>query len=170
MAIVTFLIARSQVRSVKLGMRADLQRRAELLAESLQEIVEPALAKHSHEQLRHIVDRFGNRQQLEGLIVYDEGGVILAESPNIVRHFTPPALPLEKVKADAAGVSQTIRIDGRETEAYYLPLLSDTGMNGILAIFYDASYIEAQRSEEHTSELQSPVHLVCRLLLEKKKN
>src|SRR5690348_18122282 len=26
-----------------------------------------------------------------------------------------------------------------------------------------------ERSEEHTSELQSPVHLVCRLLLEKKK-
>src|SRR5258708_22097274 len=29
---------------------------------------------------------------------------------------------------------------------------------------------ELQRSEEHTSELQSPDHLVCRLLLEKKKN
>src|SRR6266702_8893156 len=28
----------------------------------------------------------------------------------------------------------------------------------------------AQRSEEHTSELQSRGHLVCRLLLEKKKN
>src|SRR5207244_8670777 len=28
---------------------------------------------------------------------------------------------------------------------------------------------EEQRSEEHTSELQSPDHLVCRLLLEKKK-
>src|SRR5438876_11709091 len=28
---------------------------------------------------------------------------------------------------------------------------------------------EFARSEEHTSELQSPVHLVCRLLLEKKK-
>src|SRR6202522_4484858 len=27
----------------------------------------------------------------------------------------------------------------------------------------------ASRSEEHTSELQSPIHLVCRLLLEKKK-
>src|SRR5690348_18172238 len=27
----------------------------------------------------------------------------------------------------------------------------------------------SKRSEEHTSELQSPVHLVCRLLLEKKK-
>src|SRR5438876_6180108 len=29
--------------------------------------------------------------------------------------------------------------------------------------------IRGERSEEHTSELQSPVHLVCRLLLEKKK-
>src|SRR5947208_12442186 len=29
--------------------------------------------------------------------------------------------------------------------------------------------IERLRSEEHTSELQSPDHLVCRLLLEKKK-
>src|SRR2546422_1991982 len=28
---------------------------------------------------------------------------------------------------------------------------------------------EQQRSEEHTSELQSRLHLVCRLLLEKKK-
>src|SRR2546422_6553005 len=29
---------------------------------------------------------------------------------------------------------------------------------------------EVKRSEEHTSELQSRLHLVCRLLLEKKKN
>src|SRR6267154_4736875 len=29
--------------------------------------------------------------------------------------------------------------------------------------------VRRRRSEEHTSELQSPVHLVCRLLLEKKK-
>src|SRR5258708_27842570 len=33
----------------------------------------------------------------------------------------------------------------------------------------DAQYTR-ERSEEHTSELQSPDHLVCRLLLEKKKN
>src|SRR2546422_3478112 len=30
--------------------------------------------------------------------------------------------------------------------------------------------VRATRSEEHTSELQSRLHLVCRLLLEKKKN
>src|SRR5690348_17865120 len=32
-----------------------------------------------------------------------------------------------------------------------------------------SSGVTPMRSEEHTSELQSPVHLVCRLLLEKKK-
>src|SRR5689334_24260229 len=33
-----------------------------------------------------------------------------------------------------------------------------------------AWFSQAQRSEEHTSELQSQFHLVCRLLLEKKKH
>src|SRR5690348_17785931 len=37
------------------------------------------------------------------------------------------------------------------------------------ATLQHASDRQSQRSEEHTSELQSPVHLVCRLLLEKKK-
>src|SRR5690348_17668053 len=32
------------------------------------------------------------------------------------------------------------------------------------------THLDEHRSEEHTSELQSPVHLVCRLLLEKKKS
>src|SRR5947208_2140911 len=35
---------------------------------------------------------------------------------------------------------------------------------------HDVAGLLVRRSEEHTSELQSPDHLVCRLLLEKKKN
>src|SRR5256885_11838304 len=34
----------------------------------------------------------------------------------------------------------------------------------------DEQWHRQQRSEEHTSELQSPCNLVCRLLLEKKKS
>src|SRR2546422_6736913 len=36
--------------------------------------------------------------------------------------------------------------------------------------FGEISLAVVTRSEEHTSELQSRLHLVCRLLLEKKKN
>src|SRR2546429_7256511 len=44
-------------------------------------------------------------------------------------------------------------------------------VEGVLLLGADvviAVYLEADRSEEHTSELQSRLHLVCRLLLEKK--
>src|SRR5437879_9549581 len=35
---------------------------------------------------------------------------------------------------------------------------------------FEEGLIDIERSEEHTSELQSPMYLVCRLLLEKKKH
>src|SRR2546422_2005821 len=41
---------------------------------------------------------------------------------------------------------------------------------GVLATDWDNAISSVDRSEEHTSELQSRLHLVCRLLLEKKKN
>src|SRR5690348_18005379 len=47
----------------------------------------------------------------------------------------------------------------RHRARHHLPLGGAHGDDGL-----------GVRSEEHTSELQSPVHLVCRLLLEKKKN
>src|SRR5438876_6010015 len=40
---------------------------------------------------------------------------------------------------------------------------------GLFGIAMASTVVAQPRSEEHTSELQSPVHLVCRLLLEKKK-
>src|SRR2546426_6211883 len=39
----------------------------------------------------------------------------------------------------------------------------------VFALRAEAKGLELRRSEEHTSELQSPCNLVCRLLLEKKK-
>src|SRR3712207_8420412 len=43
-------------------------------------------------------------------------------------------------------------------------------LHQLLLFFYRVCLINMQRSEEHTSELQSRQYLVCRLLLEKKKN
>src|SRR3989449_5840755 len=55
-----------------------------------------------------------------------------------------------------------------------LRLAAEKG-GGRPAVFHNLAYAYEQlgrlkRSEEHTSELQSRLHLVCRLLLEKKKN
>src|SRR5438876_5323697 len=50
------------------------------------------------------------------------------------------------------------------------PRLGEVVLHPVLPGGLHALHVEGgERSEEHTSELQSPVHLVCRLLLEKKK-
>src|SRR6266487_399391 len=65
--------------------------------------------------------------------------------------------------------------DTATTEIYTLSLhdalpIQRGECQAALALGADGSLTpESLRSEEHTSELQSPVHLVCRLLLEKKK-
>src|SRR5256884_2584055 len=43
------------------------------------------------------------------------------------------------------------------------------GVFGVLVVLLVVGYFVTTRSEEHTSELQSRLHLVCRLLLEYKK-
>src|SRR5690606_40331327 len=69
----------------------------------------------------------------------------------------PPAIP---VLRDALGVSLV--------EAGFL--LSMVQMAGMLGGVFIGLAADGFRSEEHTSELQSRENLVCRLLLEKKKN
>src|SRR5258708_24932857 len=56
-------------------------------------------------------------------------------------------------------------------------LLVGAGVSNDVEYVHDAhnsrlkrNRVAFERSEEHTSELQSPDHIVCRLLLEKKKN
>src|SRR2546426_3009861 len=64
----------------------------------------------------------------------------------------------------AAGYpSPPLRIDGVKVRTSLLALIVTA------AAAHGQRRGRARRSEEHTSELQSPCNLVCRLLLEKKK-
>src|SRR3712207_7633856 len=65
---------------------------------------------------------------------------------------------------DALPISEHIR--ARTSDEKEQPLVVDWGA----AVEADQRVVHVTRSEEHTSELQSRQYLVCRLLLEKKKN
>src|SRR2546422_3942488 len=65
-----------------------------------------------------------------------------------------------RVAPDAAG-REPLAARETHTETHTTGTGGEKPRNGI--------HCEAWRSEEHTSELQSRLHLVCRLLLEKKK-
>lgn len=140
--IVTFVVSKNEVRAEKRGLRTDLVHRAEILSESLQEIVEPALGKGSREQLRRIVERFGNREQLAGVAVYDNHGELLAESSNLQNRFVPPPVPLAQVVSSNTGLSQFINVGTEPMHVYYMPLHDKTSVVGVLAIFHDVGYIE----------------------------
>src|SRR5690625_6530530 len=83
--------------------------------------------------------------------------------------------------ADTADYSEW-KTNRRATGLFYsagtVAMKFGSGVGGALTGFLLAAFgyvaaneaVMGQRSEEHTSELQSRGHLVCRLLLEKKKN
>src|SRR5437764_10919547 len=75
-----------------------------------------------------------------------------------------PQLPIRvgtgSVEITQGCPAQAIRFPVPSEDALDHPLRFTIWINGDLDVL---------RSEEHTSELQSPMYLVCRLLLEKKK-
>lgn len=160
--LITFSISWNQVRAEKRGLRSDLDRRAGILAESLREIVEPALQQGSRGQLRHIVERFVDRQRLADVIVYDAGGSVLAESSSLQTRFPSPPVPLDQVAAKDQRVGRFLNLDGTAVHAYYLPLYDGASFAGVLAIFHDASYIEAQSQRIWRETLW---HVIAQVLL-----
>src|SRR5258708_15380713 len=61
-------------------------------------------------------------------------------------------------------------LDARATVTVFNDHLADSDAVVERLQPFDIICVMRERSEEHTSELQSPDHLVCRLLLEKKNN
>src|SRR5438876_6002542 len=56
----------------------------------------------------------------------------------------------------------------REFQRQLFKILQSRAVSSLQERVFNNTFGDVIRSEEHTSELQSPVHLVCRLLLEKK--
>jgi uncharacterized membrane protein affecting hemolysin expression len=146
--LVTFLFARSEVRTEKRGLRSDLERRAEILAESLAQIIGPLEGNDSHrrvqqKRLQQMVEHFGNRERLAGVAVYDDRGKPLAISSRLTQYFArDPASANRAVRQDQQG-GDFSRVGGTTMHVFVMPLRGETGLTGALAIFHDASYIEA---------------------------
>src|SRR2546425_6454236 len=63
-----------------------------------------------------------------------------------------------------------IPVDPTDPGAISRKFMMSRPLIGKLAIWFELRVLPEVRSEEHTSELQSLAYLVCRLLLEKKKD
>src|SRR5690242_21054633 len=96
----------------------------------------------------------------------------LADTVLILRRLRPNVLIVgegEMIEAALDGMRPHLA----EPIAYWTPWTTASwpgeGFRTLIVAGVDEMSLEQQQSEEHTSELQSHVNLVCRLLLEKKK-
>ncbi|HTZ97295.1 MAG TPA: trehalose-6-phosphate synthase [Terriglobales bacterium] len=126
------------------NLRKDLAHRAEVLGESVASNVEHDLEKGSTRSLHHIVERFGNREHLIGVAIYDQASKPLAITKALAEILpgTPPSLT--QALQQNRGVDAFDRINDSPLNIYALPLYGrDGGVIGGLAIVHDASYISA---------------------------
>jgi trehalose 6-phosphate synthase len=145
--VVSVLFAAYQVRTERRVLRNDLSRRAEILAESLQETVEPQFDRALPEKnLQRLVDRFGQREHLKGVAVYNANGVALAVTSGLASLFQlrPAAAALAAQRN--AGYGEYLRVNDVPIHVYALPLHRNAQLVGTLALVHDTSYIDTQVS------------------------
>ena len=144
-ALVSLISSYFEIRAQKRSLRQDLERRAEVLAESLSENVVPYFGKGSR-RLQEIVVQFGNREHLAGVAIYDRDGTILAVTPGLARWLTSEPHAAVQSLAAHRGTSEFVRTDDSALNIYALPLQKDNETLGTLVIVHDATYIDAQKA------------------------
>ena len=142
--LVALTFAYYQVRAEKRGLRSDLETRAEILAESLEETVAPLLQKRSIKDLLRIVERFGNRERLAGVVVYNESGSPVAVTSGLSGRLTAPPDAVAQAISTNTERGGFLTLDRNYMHFYVLPLRSEEKVVGALALFHNASHIEAQ--------------------------
>src|SRR3989441_2711448 len=122
-------------------------------------------------------DRTMDRRPFVGLAAAGGAAAVESRIPARARHGgRPAAAPFELEEATIAELQAGMKsgkYTARGLTAAYVQRIDALDRKGpalraVLEVNPDA-LAQAERSEEHTSELQSLAYLVCRLLLEKKK-
>jgi alpha,alpha-trehalose-phosphate synthase [UDP-forming] len=141
-SVLVLLFTLKQVQQEKKTLTLDLQRRASLLGESLKETIEPLLGKGPPTRLQKIVEKFGNRERLAGVAVYDVKDNLIAATPPLSDHLSvTPKFVTNVMNADLEG-GEFSSLGGKEMYLYALPLHREEGVAGALVLVHDPSYIQ----------------------------
>lgn len=141
---VSLLYGFYQVRLERRNLRNDLQHRAAVLAENLQENLESTPTRATDRTLGHFVEKYGEREHLLGVAVYDKAGRAIA----ITRDLSPAFSSQPAVAARALQTNKDA-VEFRDSASeplhlYAVPLHHDDEANASLLVVYDSSYIHTQ--------------------------
>ena len=121
-ALVSLLSSYYEVHVELRSQRKELEKRAEVLGDSLVGNVERALEKGSTRDLQYIVRRFANREHLAGIAICDTNGALLAETPALAQRFAGCPLSVTQAIAENRAQGAFIRSAGTLLHVYALPV------------------------------------------------
>jgi alpha,alpha-trehalose-phosphate synthase [UDP-forming] len=133
-----------EVVGEKRGLRSDLERRAEVLGESTAGNIEKSWDAGSERALQHLVQRFGNREHLLGVAVYDRQGKVVAITSELAEVLTAIPHDVTQAMAEGQGENSYTRLGGDPVHIFALPLHRQDSVVGGLAIVHDVRYIRAE--------------------------
>jgi trehalose-6-phosphate synthase len=136
-----------QVLVERRSQRKDLEHRAEVLGESLAGNVEHDLEKGSMKALQRIVERFGNREHLVGIAVYDPQNKPIVATPDLIPILTTTPPVVSQALRDNRGIGIFQKLGIAHLHIYVVPLHQpeqDQVVIGGLAIVHDTGYIAAE--------------------------
>jgi trehalose-6-phosphate synthase len=152
-AAVSLTFAGYQIQTEKRILRNDLSHRAEILGENLQETAEPLFGRRPDRDLQRLVERFGLREHLKGVAVYDASGTALATTQGLAPEFQSRPAAATRAASRDSGYGEFLLIDQVPLHIYALPLHRDGQTVGTLVVLHDASYIDTQISHTRRDAL-----------------
>src|ERR1700721_1217548 len=164
--LVSFGFSYYEVLREKNALRSDLERRDEVLGESLVSNVERSWKAGSYKEIQQLVQRFGNREHLLGVVIYDREGTLVAITPELSKILATDPVEVTQAISEGHQESAFVRLGSVQAHILALPIHrphnelagraaerpSDAGSSGTelddvvggLAVVHDVSYIRAQ--------------------------
>jgi trehalose-6-phosphate synthase len=133
-----------EVLGEKRALRSDVERRDEILGESLVGNVERSWNAGSDKELKRLVQRFGNREHLLGVAIYDRQGALVAVTPELEKTLTVSPPPVTQAITLGHEESSFVRLGTLPVHILVLPIRRQDEVLGGLAVVHDVSYIRAQ--------------------------
>jgi trehalose 6-phosphate synthase len=148
-AAVTLAFSLYQVDREKERLTFDLQRRSAVLADGLQESLAPLVQYYgSAARLKRIVNRFGNRERLRGIMVFDRQGAVITATDKLDIDPSKPSSNATNVMIEGRSEGGFLDTKGVKAYVFVTPVFAeDNEVVGAIAMFYDTSYINIRLRE-----------------------
>lgn len=137
----------SQVQQEEEGLKANLEERSALLAESLKQSIEPNFTTRSERDLQTLVDTFEDKERLAGMAIYDNKANTVASSSTL----TVQDMNTQKVAEDAMDADKAtgdyVELNSEKMYLLAIPLRDEESVVGALMITQNAGFIDTRLNE-----------------------